>query len=386
MIIMMLLIVFLFLQLTAGLAKAQNIDSILAARYDYKMISSGRNYPTIDAEKEDLGSICILLHEGFSIDQIAGYFKWPAVEMNKKIDLLLKDELLKKNIDGAYKPNIMVITLKDNRQYLNVDDKLVDDTVRFLTSRMSQIETAYKKINGLKNIDFSDASFFILSDVMLDNWQIRNVEEKILKAARTKRNGMNYYYSIQENENKKSCEAFGIYGNSYISYGKIMYAMYGNQRESVNFRTLSTEKLCELFKVKNEKDSNLIRERLLSEFIKCSQDADHKVSEDYKTGFEKLGFIENDKFVAPVFDQNDVSKLSEMASLFTEELVELLDKYLNDLKKQYHGSAYSNEISFEEFFIWWYHLYYTKVTDKLIEKNLIKKPGSGIFIYLVNNK
>jgi hypothetical protein len=244
--------------MTSVIANAHSIETILGSKYDYKMISAGNNYPSVDLESENLGNICILLHEGFSIDQIAKYFKWSQEEINKKIELLLKDELVKKNIDGKYKPNIMVITLKDSLQHLEVDNKLVNETVQIILSKMFQIKKRYKKIDGLKNIDFSNASILVLSNVILDNWQIRNIEQQILNKPRTKRNGMNYYYSIQENEYNKSCEAFGIYGNSYISYNDIGFALYGNQREKVNFRNLSTEKLIELFKINKDKEHQTV--------------------------------------------------------------------------------------------------------------------------------
>jgi hypothetical protein len=372
--------------MTSGIANANSIEKILSSKYDYKMISAGNNFPSVDLASENLGSICILLHEGFSIDQISKYFKWSHEEINKKIELLLKDELIKKNKDGEYKPNIMVITLKDNLRHLEVDNKLVNETIQIILSKMLQIKKRYKKIDGLKNIDFSDASLLLLSNVILDNWQIRNIERLILNKPRTKRNGMNYYYSIQENEYNKSCEAFGIFGNSYISYNDIGFALYGNQREKVNFRNLSTEKLIELFKINKDKEHILIKEHLLDEFVKYSQDVNYKLSDAYKNGFESLGFIKNNKFIIPILYQKDILKLSEIAALFTDDLSKLLAAHVNDLKKKYNASNYSREISFEEFFIWWYHLYYTKVTDELISMNYIKKPESGVFTYLVINK
>jgi hypothetical protein len=130
----------------------------------------------------------------------------------------------------------------------------------------------------------------------------------------------------------------------------------------------------------------LIKEHLLDEFVKSSQDVNYKLSDAYKNGFEALGFIKNNKFIIPIFYQKDILKLSEIAALFTDDLSKLLATHVNDLKKQYNASNYSQEISFEEFFIWWYHLYYTKVTDKLISMNYIKKPESGVFTYLIKNK
>jgi hypothetical protein len=43
--------------------------------------------------------------------------------------------------------------------------------------------------------------------------------------------------------------------------------------------------------------------------------------------------------------------------------------------------GFDKETSFEEFFIWWYHIIYTKATDVLIEQNIIKSPKNGLFYY-----
>ncbi len=53
----------------------QDIDKILASDYEYKMISSGRNSPTVDVQANHLGEICILLHHRVPLAEIKSYFK-----------------------------------------------------------------------------------------------------------------------------------------------------------------------------------------------------------------------------------------------------------------------------------------------------------------------
>lgn len=40
------------------------------------------------------------------------------------------------------------------------------------------------------------------------------------------------------------------------------------------------------------------------------------------------------------------------------------------------------EITYEEFFIWWYHFFYTKVTDELIKQDVIKSSSRGNQTYI----
>ena len=72
-----------------------------------------------------------------------------------------------------------------------------------------------------------------------------------------------------------------------------------------------------------------------------------------------------------------------MADAFRPKLIDILiknQKYLNDV---YHDTGYANEISFEEFFIWWYHLIYTDATNILALDGTIKIPKDGNFPYMM---
>ena len=47
--------------------------------------------------------------------------------------------------------------------------------------------------------------------------------------------------------------------------------------------------------------------------------------------------------------------------------------------------GYSKEITFDEFFIWWYHFIYTKATNLMAEENMLKVPVGGNFSYQEEN-
>ena len=86
--------------------------------------------------------------------------------------------------------------------------------------------------------------FFILSDVLLYNWQINQVEEEYLKKnERPERHGKHYYYSIMENI-KYPKGNFGIYGNQYRSLNDSMVLIiYGNNRNITNFKIQKDQSL-----------------------------------------------------------------------------------------------------------------------------------------------
>ena len=64
-------------------------------------------------------------------------------------------------------------------------------------------------------------------------------------------------------------------------------------------------------------------------------------------------------------------------------LVELLDEYRPIIERIHASSPFGQEVSFEEYFIWWYHLYYTAVTDQMAAKDMLAVPASGITSYVI---
>ncbi|MRQ98108.1 hypothetical protein, partial [Bacillus anthracis] len=87
--------------------------------------------------------------------------------------------------------------------------------------------------------------------------------------------------------------------------------------------------------------------------------------------YEKLGLYQNSQPVIPVFKSTDLFILNEIANTISEDLVLLFNENDKPLKQYFASSRYSKEITYEEFFIWWYHFFYTKVTEELIKQGVI---------------
>jgi len=62
-------------------------------------------------------------------------------------------------------------------------------------------------------------------------------------------------------------------------------------------------------------------------------------------------------------------------------LIGLLNKDREYIEGVFQKTGYSNEVTFEEFFMWWYHFIYTRATNILAEKNYITIPEQGNFFY-----
>jgi len=72
-----------------------------------------------------------------------------------------------------------------------------------------------------------------------------------------------------------------------------------------------------------------------------------------------------------VFKAKDLSILNEIANTISKDLILLCKENEKPLKEYFASSRYAKEITYEEFFIWWYHFFYTKVTEELIQKGVI---------------
>jgi hypothetical protein len=178
-------------------------------------------------------------------------------------------------------------------------------------------------------------SFLVLSDVLLDNWQLMEMETTYLKKEnRPERHGKFYYASIMEHVNT-DYEPFGIYGNQYGKINDSTYmSIYGNNRIIVNERL---------------KNDIAFGDSILNVALKLTPELNHffnEIAKDYKP-----------------------------------KLLKILDEQTDYSREVYEKSGYSDEIAFEEFFIWWYHFIYTSATNILAERNYLTIPEGGNFYY-----
>ena len=183
-------------------------------------------------------------------------------------------------------------------------------------------------------LSFEELSFLILSDVLLDNWQIMKMESAFLKQEnRPERHGKFYYASVFETS-EQGYEPFRIYGNQS---GKINDStwlnIYGNNRI-----------------VANEKMRN-------------KQFCDSVMTHSLKLTPELYSFFE------------------KIATDYSPKLLKILEDNRDYSMNVFRNSGYADQIRFEEFFIWWYHFIYTEATNILAEKNIIRIPEGGNFYY-----
>ncbi len=317
------IIIFIIFIFSFKVSNAQ-INRIIEMNIERSLIAKGDNLPDFNIQKDSMDIFLIALHQGFSIRDFQGFTKFDDEKINSIISLLETKNFLHK-IDNSYKPTVFIVNAEEGELLYKYGKPLSRSIVKSIKKEMPEIKAMFSKTDISKNADFEDWSFLILSNVLLDSWQIDNVEKYFLKKEkRPLRNGKNYYYSIMENTNPKT-ESFGIYGNHYQSIENGQYlCVYGNNRN--NFNDAST--------------LNIINSR------------------DYE-----------------IFNQ--------ISELYLPSLLEIFESKRKYCKNIYTKLAYNEEISFEEFFIWWYHLIYTQATDEMNRIGMLKVAESGNFSYLI---
>lgn len=269
--------------------------------------------------------LIVSLHNKTTKEQFLEQYKWNGESYDKAISFL-ENKGFVKNVNGTFVPTCMIISAKDGEQLFKSAGPVSEQIADLIVTKMEELKTIYKDTHLSKTIAFDSISFFIVSDVLLDNWQIGNVEDSFLHTERPLRHGKNYYYSFLESSGNET-GPFGIYGNMGLN----KFSVYGNNQRKVN--------------------SSKINQSLES---------------------------------VPVIDSLDNNILDKLSGGFTEALLSVLNQNIEYAMDVYNKTGYSNEVSFPEFYIWWYHFIYTQSTDIIAKKGLIFIPKSGNFYYRFN--
>jgi len=305
----------------------KNTSDIFKIKLDHHQISSGDNRPDFNPYKDSIDYFLYALHIGIEPEEFARAAGWPDSMLKNKIKALQQSDFLPKTDGEKLLPTCMVITQETGKQLFVQSENVAEQIADSIKSFIPTLLKSYPELSFSQKHNFDEMSFFLLSDVLLDNWQINNVEKEFVKQPRTARHGKNYFYQIAELNLDDSTEVFGIYGNQVMCNDTVCVAMYGNRRNGIKLDTY---------------------------------------------------FNRNDlPFITPA----DENIFKDMASRFKPLLLQVLEKHRPAFEDSYNKSMYAHEISFTEYFMWLYHFIYTRATDILVQQGLIKMPEGNNFFY-----
>ena len=310
------------------------LDHIFTTQYRHPMISKGDNLPDFDRRKDSINLFLVALHEKIKPEVFQKKAGWTDELMKEKIRLLTEKGWLA-NDDKGLRSTVFIASDEQGKELYKYGIPLAAKIAQSIEEEIPSIKEKFRETGFSKKYDFDSMAFLILSDVLLDNWQIMEMEAEYLKKEnRPQRHGKFYYAAIMEHADP-DYEPFGIYGNQYGRINDSTWmSIYGKNRIIVN------EKL---------KNNPAFRDSLYNAALMVTP--------------ELYNFF------------------NEIAKDYRPDLLKVLNEQSGYSHEVYEKSGYSDEIAFEEFFIWWYHFIYTSATDILAKKNLLVIPADGNFYY-----
>jgi hypothetical protein len=325
--------------LVSGCARNQKssqelLDHIFNTKYEHSIISKGDNLPNFDRRKDSIALFLVALHENIEPVAFQEKAKWTDEELDERIQFLKERGWLTDDERGI-RPTVFIVSDQEGQALYRHGQALSEKLANAIELEIPSIEEKFHSLGLPDQYDFENMSFLVLSNVLLDNWQIMEMEAAYLKKEnRPERHGKFYYASIKENVNN-AYEPFGIYGNQY---GKIndstFLSIYGNNRIVVNQRL---------------RNDPVFKDSVLNVALELT----------------------------PVL----YKYFEEIAADFKPDLLNILNENSGYSHQVYELTGYADEISFEEFFIWWYHFIYTRATDILAERGSLIIPDEGNFYY-----
>jgi hypothetical protein len=95
----------------------------------------------------------------------------------------------------------------------------------------------------------------------------------------------------------------------------------------------------------------------------------------FQQQLEKYWWNNNENiYIIPIEDNISLYYYSKK---YSSKILPVLKLDIPRIKEYYNNSHFKNEIEFYVFYYWYYHFIYSKSINKLIEKNVIKKPENN---------
>lgn len=312
----------------------QKLNGIFTNTYWSPIISKGDNRPDFDRKKDNIDRFLVSLYYGIPAGEFMKKSGWTQEMYDSKVQFLEEKGWLKVK-DNKLVPTVFIVSGVVGNQLYKFAKPISESIARSIEESIPSIIAKFKDEKLDNQYNFDEMSFLILSDVLLDNWQIMEMESSFLKQEnRPERHGKFYYAAIMENSGN-GYEPFRIYGNQSGKINNTTWVnIYGNNRI-----------------VANEKLAN-----------KHFQDS----------------ILANCLHTSPQL----YMYFEEIAADFRPKLLKIVEENRDYSMKVFRETGYADQIRFEEFFIWWYHFIYTEATNLLVEKKILKVPETGNFYYL----
>ncbi|MEW6195391.1 MAG: hypothetical protein AB1521_09560 [Bacteroidota bacterium] len=178
----------------------KDIDEVLNGNYNVVIIPDSLSHNAAELNSNHRKEILVLMFNNFEEDDIKDYFGLNDKQYDEIINKLFSDGLIKKNEEGKFIPACMIIDNEYRNLVIKDFSAMSKNFAEIVIDRSSKIKDTYAKIVSFKNVPFEKMSDFIFYEVMLNKWQLKNIEEKFIKGEPPRRGESRYYIALQEKD------------------------------------------------------------------------------------------------------------------------------------------------------------------------------------------
>jgi len=325
---------FLFLLVITACTTKKDINEVLQGTFVIKTIPQNDSIET-ELNKKYFKEILILLHNNFDKDKIKHHLGLSDIEYEEKINYLYANSLIKKKDDGTFVPSCMIVDFENQKQLKRIAEPIGKIAAEIIIARLPMIKNFYSKhftnVNNkqkseLQKNSFEDMSLLILSNVVLNKWQLENIQERFIKSFPPRRGNKNFYAA--------------------------------------------------LFQLKDDNNSLIYFEKSINDSIKVYS-KNYSVENSFNVASKNFT---NYKNIVLQINKGEEKYFEQMASIITKDLIENLNKQKPKLVKYYLNSVYKEETSFWEWLNWLYQFIIAEATDELIQRGYIKNNSITYFV------
>lgn len=176
----------------------KEIPELLKEEYQASYIPQVPKDSVLNPDQNHHKEILILLNNGIDDEEIKEYFKIKDGKYKEIINELFGEGFIKKDAENKFIPACMIVDGQYGAQIKNEVKNISRILAEIVIDRYSKIKTAYSKISAFKNIPFDSASGFIINNVALNGYQMKNINEKFVKADPPKHGTHRYYFLLQQ--------------------------------------------------------------------------------------------------------------------------------------------------------------------------------------------
>lgn len=372
----------LFLFLISCTSK-QDPSDMLSTESKFEIYPQEVKSSILNLNQKNLREIILLLHNRIETEEIVDHFKMKKDDYDLIINTLYGQGLLKKSTDGKVIPACMVVNSENEKEIKKYTGEFGSKIAEIIIDRYKKIRDSNKLLPEFAKDSFDDEALFVLYNVLLDKWQIKNIEEKFLRAEPPLRSGERYYLLIHQKSDEVLENQFTLLGNWYVDYKDYCFCTFGDVWNKDNFADISRDKLISDFGMSKSEDDTTFKKHLIDNLVNSIKGSLHSAPLDYFDSFTKYGIVKNNRLKLARITKDENKALFEMAEIITTDLTNYLDNQRPRLVKHYLQSVYKEETSFREWLFWIYKYVIAETANKLIEKKYIKITDNNLFNYVI---